>query len=61
MGIKVVDGCYVGMVQLGESESLSPEAPARLVVGQGSYRKNLDGDIAVQSFVTGTVDHTHAA
>ncbi len=59
--VEVIDGCDIGVVQLGESIGLLAEALTRGMVGEGTCRQDFDRDIASQVLIAGTIDFSHAA
>jgi hypothetical protein len=61
LGIEVIDGCDVGVVQFGESHGFFVEKLPRMVFEIGSLLENLDGNFALEVFVVGPVNLTHAS
>ena len=52
LGTDLVDGHYVGMIELARGLSLRQEPPPRRRVGRQMISKNLDRDIAFDQWVT---------
>ena len=61
LGVEVVDGDDIGVVELGERQRLAAEALPRHLVGQRAGRQQLERDVALQALVMGGVDDAHAA
>src|SRR5271157_1047914 len=61
LGVKVMDGRDVGMVQLGECQGFFVKPPAGGFVAEGSRREHLDGYVAVEVFIVGTENLTHTS
>jgi len=61
LGVEIVDGGDVGVIQLGESAGFVAEAVTRGFIGESSGRENLDGHIAIEARIVGEVNNSHAA
>jgi len=61
LGIEIVDGSDVGMIELREGASFVVEAMARGIVGDGAGMQELDGNVTVEVRIASEVDDTHAA
>ncbi len=59
--INFVDGADVGMIQRGSGLGFTFEAGQGLRIIGNVVREELQGDKAVQFYVFGFVDHTHAS
>jgi hypothetical protein len=60
VGVDVVDGKDVGVVEGGEGAGLALEAAQPLGVGGGVLGEDLEGDLAAEAGVAGPVDFPHA-
>jgi hypothetical protein len=61
VGVEIIDGGDVGMIEAGESERLVTQAVARGLVGQRLGGEDLDRDLAVEVLVARAEDLAHAA
>ena len=59
--VEVMNRSDVGMVEPGESDGLFVEALAGNFVREGPRGEHLNGDLAVEVFILGTINITHPA
>lgn len=60
VGVEIVDGRNIRMIELREGERFLLEPPARLLVGEGPRRKDLQGNSALESLVVSAINDAHA-
>ena len=60
-GVEVMDGLNARVIQPGEDAGLVAEPLARRFVVKRSGSQYLDGEVALQLFVVGTINDTHTA
>jgi hypothetical protein len=58
---EVVDGENVGVIEGGYGARLLLKAPQTVGFGGQGRRQNLDGNIAAETLIAGTVDFAHSA
>ncbi len=61
LGVEIVDGGNVGVIEFGESVGFIVEVMAGRFVSDDAGRKELDGNIAIEVRITGEVHDTHPA
>jgi hypothetical protein len=61
IGIEVVHGLDVGVIQRRQSQRFVAEAPPGAIVGQQAGRQDLESHVALEALITRAVDDSHAA
>ena len=61
MGVEVVDGFNIRMIEPGESQRFFAQALAGRFVGDAADGKNFDGHVAIETLIASAIDNAHAA
>jgi hypothetical protein len=59
LGVEVVHGGDVRVIEFGERTRFAAETGEELLIAGEFRRQNFEGNIAVESFVVGSIDDTH--